>query len=297
MYFRNALYFLGEAWKGLFKNGWMSLASIGVVAFTLLMLGVFCLLNVNVQHWSQVLKDQVEMAVYIDDEATYEQRARIETAVNTHSLVNSVKYVTKEEGFARLQAQLGGRADLLEGYDNKIHNPLRDSFEVRAKQPEQIPQIAQDLKDLPGVGDIFYSSDVVNNLTMFIRAMQYVAIGLMMALAFMAAFLVSHTIRLTVMLRQKEIMIMKYVGATDWFIRWPFLLGGVNLGILGAVIPLVGLYFGYGYLLHWAQYNLFFLPMVSLQKAFWEATIMVAPLGLALGTVGSMFSIARFLKV
>ena len=298
MFLKNIFYFIAESWKGLFRNGWMSLASIGVVALTLFMLSVFVLINLNVQHWAQAIKEEVEIVLYIDEEATSSQRETLRDELEEHSEVAEYEFVSREEALQRLEAQLGPRGDLLEGYQNPEENPLRDSYEVTTEVPEQVPQVARELRNSPGVAELFYGEDVVENLFSFTRVLQLAMMGLMVALAATATFLISHTIRLTVMLRKREIMIMKYVGATNWFIRWPFLLEGINLGILGTVLPLVGIYFGYQEIMVWTEANLYFLPpMVPLEEALTEASRLVVPLGMALGILGSIVSIGKYLKV
>ncbi len=297
MFLKNIIFFILESWKGLFRNGWMSIASVGVVAITLFILSVFVLLNHNVRHWSGIIKDEVEIVVYVDDEATLEERRQLRRKLDEYPEVDTVNLVTKEEALERLRDQMGD-SGILEGYDNPRENPLRDSYEVRAGIPEQVPRLAEEMQGFPAVGSIRYGEEIVERLFSFTRVLQLAVMGLMVALAVTATFLISHTIRLTVLLRKREIMIMKYVGATDWFIRWPFVLEGFNLGLLGTVIPLVAVYYGYQEVVLWMEANLNFLPpLLPLQEAMWETSILVIPLGLTLGVMGSMISIGRFLRV
>lgn len=298
MLFKNMLFFMAESWKGLFRNGWMSLASIGVVAVTLFLLSVFVLLNVNVQHWTETIKDDVEIVVHVEEEASSSELDSLREKLHAHQSIEEVEFIPKEEALDRLEGQLGDQADLLEGYDNPEDNPLRDSFEVRTEIPEEVPRVAEELEGYPGAAEVFYGEDVVENLFAFTRVLQWTMVGLMGALAITATFLISHTIRLTVMLRKREIMIMKYVGATNWFIRWPFLLEGINLGVLGTIIPILAVHFGYHYAQDWVEANLLFLPsMVPPLEALHQVAVLVVPLGMVLGVLGSVISIGRYLRV
>jgi len=297
-FIKNIPFFILESWKGLFRNGWMSLASVAVVAITLFMLSVFVLITLNVQHWAEVIKDEVEIVLYIDENATSSEEASLQEKLDEHQEVSSYNYVSRDEALQRLETQLGSRGDLLSGYDNPRENPLRDSYEVRTEIPEQVPQVAEEIAQYPAVAEIFYGEDVVENLFSATRVLQIAMMALMGALAVTATFLISHTIRLTVMLRRKEIMIMKYVGATNWFIRWPFLLEGFNLGLLGTVFPMVGIYFGYYQVQEWFESHMQFMPsMVSMPEAFIDVAMLVVPLGMVLGILGSTVSIGKYLKV
>ena len=298
MFFRNIPFFIGESWKGLFRNGWMSLASIAVVAITLFMLSVFVLISLNVQNWAQIIKDEVEIVLYVDEDATSSEKNSLQDKLASHPEVTEFQYVSQSEALERLEVQLGERADLLEGYNNPQENPLRASYEVRTEIPEQVPHVAEELAEYDGVAEMYYGEDVVENLFTVTRVLQIAMLTLMGALAVTATFLISHTIRLTVMLRRREIMIMKYVGATNWFIRWPLLLEGFNLGLLGTVLPMAVIYFGYQEVKEWFMSYLQFLPsMVSMPEAFTDVAVMVVPLGMVLGVLGSVVSIGRYLKV
>jgi len=298
VFFRNMIFFIAESWKNLFRNGWMSIASIGVVAVTLFILSVFVLVNLNVHHITEEVKDDIEIALYIDEEAGGEERNQLLEKLRNHPDIAEFEFISKEEGLERLREQMGEEAGLLEGYDNPEENPLRDSYEISTSIPEQVPQVAGELETYPAVGSVEYGSEVVENLFSFTRVLQITVMALMVALALTATFLISHTIRLTMMLRKREIMIMKYVGATNWFIRWPFLFEGFNLGVLGTVLPLAGIYFGYQSVLEWIEGNLPFIPpLVSHEAAMWEVSHVVVPLGVVLGILGSAISIGRYLKV
>ncbi len=288
-------YIIGETLKGLYRNRWMCLTSTGVVVVTLLMLGLFMLINMNVGHITETVKEQVEIVVYIDEYASQATVDDLKQRLQAHSGLREVRYVSSTEHMDRLQKQLGG---MLEGYDSMEDNPLLASFELRTNVPEDVPSIALELETYPGVATVFYGQGYVEDLFAVTGVIQIVGLSLMVGLAITAVFLISHTIKLTVMMRKREITIMKYVGATNWFIRWPFLLEGLLMGFTGAALPLVALYFIYEYAIEWAAVNnLLFLTLLPLQVVIYEVAKYLVPLGTGLGILGSSFSMGRFLKV
>jgi len=297
MHIRSLLYFLGEALKSIARNGWMSIASVGVVSITLLLLGSFMVISFNVALLTQDIKEQIQIVIYLDEACDEETRLELQRMLTLHPQMEEVRYVSKDEAMQRLKKQLGDRAYLLDGIDTGEENPLRDSFELKTKIPEDIPLVAEEIADYPGVGHLDYGQGVVEPLFQFTGIMRWIGLMFMAGLALTAIFLIAHTIRLTVYIRRKEIMIMKYVGATDWFIRWPFIFEGLILGLVGAVIPLIVIYYGYQAAVIWLQSNIYFIPLIPTENIMKEITRVIIPLGVVLGVLGSSISVRRFLKV
>lgn len=295
MFISGFIYIIGETLKGLYRNKWMCITSTGVVMITLLMLGLFILVNMNIGYISDTVKEQVEIVVYIDEQAGEATVSDLQKRLAGHDQVAEVRYVSSDEHMNRLQRQLGG---MLEGYDTSLENPLLASYEVKTKVPESVVSLADEIKDFPGVSDVFYGQGYVENLFAVTGVLQMVGLALMAGLSITAVFLISHTIKLTVMMRKKEITIMKYVGATNWFIRWPFLLEGLLMGLAGAILPIVALYYIYQYSVEWVMVNnLTFLTLLPLQLVIVELAKYLVPLGTGLGVLGSAFSMGRFLRV
>ncbi len=295
MFINGFIYVLGETLKGLYRNRWMCLTSTGVVMVTLLMLGGFMVVNLNVRHITEAVKEQVEMVVYIDDSADRSTVEELGRSIAGHQSVARVEYVSSDEHMSRLQQQLGG---MLEGYDTALDNPLLASFEVRTDDPEAVVRLAEEFETYPGVSAVFYGQGYVENLFAITRIIQIIGLALMAGLAITAVFLISHTIKLTVMMRKKEITIMKYVGATNWFIRWPFLLEGLLMGFVGSLIPLGLIRYVYQVSMEWVATNeLLFINLLPMQIVIIELSFYLIPLGTGLGILGSTFSMGRFLKV
>lgn len=296
MYFSGLFYVLAETFKGLYRNRWMCITSMGVVVVTLLMLGLFMMVTLNVGHITDAVREQVEIVVFIDEFATMEEQTKLGEKIGAHKGVKEVLYVSSEEHMSRLRPQLGG---MLEGYDiGELENPLLASYEVKTKVPETVASLAREIETYPGVSSVFYGKGYVENLFSVTRVIQLVVLALMAGLAITAVFLISHTIKLTVMMRKKEITIMKYVGATNWFIRWPFVLEGLLMGFLGAVLPMVALYYIYIHSVEWVTLNnLLFLNLLPARQVMLELAKYLVPLGTVLGILGSAFSMGKFLRV
>ncbi len=295
MFISGFFYIIGETLKGLYRNRWMCITSTAVVVVTLFMLGIFMLVNMNLGHITDTVKEQVEIVVYIDDEAQQEALDELRQKLLSHSGIETVTYVSSEEHMARLHRQLGG---MLEGYDTELDNPLLASYEIKTVVPESVAVLAEEFKTYPGVSNVFYGQSYVESLFAVTGVVQMVGLALMAGLSITAVFLISHTIKLTVMMRKREISIMKYVGATNWFIRWPFILEGFLMGFVGAVLPLAGLFYLYQFSVEWVSANnLAFLNLLPAQLVIVELATYLVPLGTGLGILGSIFSMGRFLRV
>ncbi len=295
MFISGFFYIIAETFKGLYRNRWMCITSTGVVMVTLLMLGLFMLVNLNISHITETVKEQVEIVVYIDENADQETLDELGQRLSRHSGIAEIRYVSSEEHMGRLHRQLGG---MLEGYDSGLDNPLLASYEIRTNRPEAVVTMAEEFESYPGVSNVFYGQGYVESLFAVTGVIQMVGLALMAGLSVTAVFLISHTIKLTVMMRKREISIMKYVGATNWFIRWPYVLEGLLMGFVGAVLPLVGLYYIYEFSVEWVEVNnLVFLNLLPVQQVITELAKYLVPLGTGLGILGSIFSMGRFLRV
>ncbi|UMZ74936.1 permease-like cell division protein FtsX [Natranaerofaba carboxydovora] len=296
MKLRNWSYYFSEAFKSIYRNGWMSIASVSVVTITLFILGAFMLVNYNVNHITEEIRSQVEIAVWVEEDASENDVDELRRGIIRQPQVEEVRFVSKEEGLERMEAQLGESA--VAGYrEDPEMNPLPHLFEVSTHEPEDVPEVAEEIKSLSGVEMVDYGQEVVDTLfevTGLIRVGVYAFMG---ALALTATFLIGNTIKLTVYARREEIGIMKMVGAKNWFIRWPFLLEGLILGFLGSVIPVILLRYGYSYLTGLTFSQSGFFALASPEAALGQVDLFLILLGTFLGAVGSIISIRKYLKV
>jgi len=287
-----------EALASLRRNSLMSLASVTTVAVCLTVLASTLLVAGNLDHLAAAVEAQVQIRVFIAEDATPETREALAKAVAGLEGVASVEVVTREEALERLREQFGSRRELLDAVEEM--NPLRDSLEVAVARPEQVVPTAEVISRLQGVAEVNYGQVFVDKLFSVTRFVRWIGLGLVALLTVATVLIISNTVRLTVFARREEIGIMKLVGATDWFIRWPFLLEGLFLGMLGAGLTAGLTWQGYPWLVEQAERVVPFLPLLAGEAAreFVRRTnLVLVVLGAFLGAVGSTVSLRRFLRV
>ena len=288
-------YFIREVIHSLRRNNWMSVASIGTVAVSLFIFGMFLMLVMNMNKMVDAMESQVQIMVYLEDDFSRDDARDLEVDLKKMQGVEKVTFVPKEEAMEKFKERLGDQKTLLDALDET--NPLPDSFEVMVLQPEMVKTAAENIEKFEGVNSAKYGQDVMEHLFDITRLIRIFGFALMMVLALATLFIISNTIRLTVFARRKEIAIMKYVGATDWFIRWPFVLEGIVMGFLGSLIASVVLRLTYSGITAKIYDTLAFFPLIPDEPFLNYVTMIVVIGGMIMGAIGSTVSIKRFLKV
>ena len=295
MNFSTKEYFIRETYKSIRRNGFMSFASISTVAVALMVLGIFLLIFLNTNNLAKHLESQVQVSVYMQDDANKDELADMKVKLEKMEGVVKVTAVTKAEALQRFKERLGDQQKILDSLGGD--NPFPNSFDVQVKSPDAIKGITDKISTLPKVETARFGQEVVEHLFHLTKVMRFGGVALVIFLAAGTLFIISNTIRLTVFARRKEVVIMKYVGATDWFIRWPFLLEGMTLGFLGAVIANFFLNISYSALLSTVHKTLVFLPLVPVKPLMNYVTIFMLIIGTAIGALGSYISLRKFLRV
>ncbi len=290
-----AEYFITESINSVRRNGLMSLASLMTVALSLLILGVFTILVMNLNHMASVLESQVQVTVYLQDPLKDVEVREIGTRITKLPGVTRVTFVDKVEALSRFKLRLGEQQGLLAELGEA--NPLPNSFEVKVDRPDRVKPVALAIAQLKGVEAARYGQEVVEQLFGLTRMVRVFGLVLILFLGLAALFIIVNTIRLTVFARRREIGIMKYVGATDWFIRWPFIIEGVLLGSLGACIAAVLLTQFYSMLTGQVYESLAFLPLLPKYPFLGYVNIFLLCAGVTIGALGSLISVKKFLKV
>lgn len=288
-------YFIQEVFHSLRRNNWMTFASIGTVAVSLFVLGVFLILVLNMNRLAGMLESQVQISVYLEDHLTDREKRQIGYDIESLQGIDTVTYVDREEAKARLAERLGDQKYLLDALSED--NPLPDAFEVTVTTPSVVESAAEAIDSLQGVEEAKYGQDVVEHLFDITRLMRIFGFVLMGLLGGATLFIISNTIRLTVFARRREIAIMKYVGATDWFIRWPFLLEGIVLGCIGGFIAAVALRSFYAAMAAKIYSTLAFFPLMPQYPFMNYVTLAILLAGIVIGAIGSVISLKRFLRV
>ena len=295
MSFSTKEYFVKETYKSIRRNGFMSFASISTVAVSLLVLGMFLMIFLNTNNLAQYLESQVQVSVYMQDNATGQELAAVKEKLTKMPGVVKVTQVSKTEALARFKKRLGDQDQLLNSLGKE--NPFPNSFEVQVDNPERIKVLTPQIGQLPKVETAKFGQEVVEHLFQLTKILRFGGILLVVFLAMATLFIISNTIRLTVFARRKEVIIMKYVGATDWFIRWPFLLEGMTLGFFGAVIAFILINSIYSGLLERIHATLAFLPLLPSSPLLLYVDLFLLFAGTGIGALGSYISLRKFLRV
>jgi cell division transport system permease protein len=296
---------LREGGKNVIRNGWMTFASVSSIAISLFILGLFLLLSLNVNYLSQQIEKQVEIRVFLDVNASKDTVSALQNSIAGMTEVDKITYVSKDEGLKMLREKMGKNGqDYLEGLDG-VNNPLNDSFTVDVKEPRQVAVAAKNITDLNDgksikpIVKVNYGQGTVENLFKATKIIQNVGLVLVACLALTAMFLISNTIKLTILARNREIKIMKLVGATNGFIRWPFFIEGALLGVFGSLIPVVLLDYAYWALLRSDRLDMsmFMIQFKPYSEVAYPLAGLLLGIGIVIGIWGSTLSVRKFLKV
>ncbi|KHD86437.1 permease-like cell division protein FtsX [Heyndrickxia ginsengihumi] len=285
---------LRESFKSLARNGWMMFASASAVTITLLLVGVFFVIIMNMNKFANDIEKDVEIRVHIDLTAKKADQEKLRSQIESINAVQSVKYSSKQHELKDLIKTMGNDFKLF-----KQENPLYDVYIVKTKNPTDTPKVAKQIEKMDHVESAIYGKGKVENLFHILSICRNIGLVLIIALLLTAMFLISNTIKITIFARRKEIEIMKLVGATNWFIRWPFLLEGLWLGILGSIIPILIVSFGYYYLYELVSPKLQnqFIQILDFTPFVYEIDVLLILMGILIGVWGSTMSIRRYLKV
>jgi len=295
MKIRTFEYFIKEAMSSLRRNSLMSLASVSTVALSLLILGMFLVMVLNLNNMASNLESQVQISVYLNEGLSDVEIREVGTRITKLPGVNQVLFIDKEEAMIRFKQRLGEQQSILKALDD--NNPLPNAFEVKMDNPEGVKPVAQAIAQFKGVENAKFGQEIVEQLFALTKMVRIVGVVLIGFLALAALFIISNTIRLTVFARRKEIGIMKYVGATDWFIRWPFLLEGIMLGFGGAMVAVILINQLYGALIQQVYESLAFLPLIPQYPFIAMISIVLLVIGTVIGALGSTISLRKFMQV
>ena len=288
-------YFIKEVYTSFKRNIWMTLASIFTVVLSLFILGFFSIVILNLNKMADTLESQVQISVYLKDDLSQEEIDETKETLSKIGGLQDIKFITREEAMENFKERLGDQQFLLDALDDT--NPLPDSFSLTVTSPQQVKTIADTAAALDSVESASYSQDIINHLFNLTHLIRLIGVALIILLTGAAIFIISNTIRLTVFARRKEIAIMKYVGATDWFIRWPFLLEGICLGFIGGGLATIFLYIVYNQVTQEIYEAMAFFPLIPQHPFIDYISLAILVAGIIIGALGSTISLKRFLKV
>ncbi len=284
-----------ESFKSLFRNGWMSVAAVSAVAVTLLLVGSFIAMLMNVNKLASDVENDVSVRVYIDLAASEDEQKQLGEQLEKLDEVDSVEYRTREQELKQVVGTYGDEFNLFKGDDNPLHNV----YIVNTTQPEFTKKVAAEAEKMEFVSQANYGGAEADALFDTMKTVRNVGGIIIITLILTAVFLISNTIRITIFSRRTEIEIMKLVGATNWFIRWPFVIEGALIGLIGAAIPVAILSVVYVYGFD-AISNYFvgtYFSLLTPSPFLYQLGGLMLGIGVVIGAIGSLLSIRRFLKI
>ena len=228
----NGVYFAREAAKSFSRNRLLSFATVSTVTICILILGMAVLLTMNAGLFMNRLESDVQMIAFLDKSLNQRQINAARDKIKEIEGIKSVEFISRDKSLEQLQETYGREYDLKTTLGS---NPLPHTFKIEAHNPQEVAQIAQQVDKIAGVYKVNYGQGVVERLFQVTRWVRIISIAFIVVLAAGAVFLIATTTRLSVFARRKEIYLMKLIGATDWFIRWPFFIEGIFLGVAGGL--------------------------------------------------------------
>lgn len=291
-------YFLGEGFRNLLKNKKSTISCLGVMCVTMLMFGLFYSIGKNINHMVEEIEAEQGMQVFIVTEATQDEIDEIGEKIRKINGVNKVTPVSQEDAYNQMKERLGDRQALMEGLEPSI---FKYSYMVTLTDLTLNSSVQNEINELDKIDKITSSNETINKLSIIGNWIRLITGGILAILIIISVFIISNTIKLTVHARRKEISIMKYVGATNGFIRWPFIVEGIIIGVVAAAVTILILGGAYEFAItQIIQSNITEMTELSLlgfSNMLNDILIVYLILGIGVGVIGSSISMKKYLEV
>ncbi len=293
-------YLIGEGFSNVFKNKKSTGASLMIMCATMIIFGVFLILGENINHFVREVEDAQGIQVFATREATTEQVQKLGEEIKKINGVNTTQYVSKETALDQMKEKFSEHEEFLEGYEGE-NNIFSDSYVVTLTDLSLLEQVQEEISKLDNVKEITSSNETVSTLIDLANGIKIVTGVILVLLIIISIFIIANTIKLTVHARRKEISIMKYVGATNGFIRWPFIVEGMIIGIISSAISILLVAIAYNFIAE-QMVNSQFMKMVGVSLVgfsdmFSSIIFVYMLLGIGIGALGSIISMRKYLKV
>ena len=294
IFFRN----IRDGFKSVGRNFSLSLASISCITITLLIVAVALVVASNIENMTKLVKEDFTIVTFLDLEVDEAKRSEIEGSIKKIKNVESVEFKSKDSIANDMKDTAPSLKNIIESWD-KESNPLFDTLLVKVKDTEKISNTATAIKELDGVNDINYGKGMVESLLSVFDNIEKIMIIAMVALLLVTLFLIGNTIKITIFSRKREIEIMRLVGASNFSIKQPFVIEGFCLGILGSIIPVATVLYGYSSLYKHFNGEMFsqFFELIPPEPFIYIIAGIVLLLGCLVGMIGSYKSVRKYLKI
>lgn len=295
----NFKYFVSEGCKSYSKNTLMTLSSTIIVVACLIVFGVYLLFSMNINSVAEQLKAECEIRIYIDEsiEPGTKEMEALEDAVESVSNIKSIEFYSNEKALEDYKEELGDDAYVMDGFGDD--NPLRDSFKIKLKDLSLSASTAEKLSRVEGIANVSDNQTSANKLVSVTKVIKNISFWFMVFLGALAIFIISNTIKITLFARRRDINIMKYLGATNSFISWPYIIEGIIIGFVGSLIAMAIMLIAYQAFLSMdvTLFEAMNLKFCGISEVILPLVGWFVGIGVLLGAIGSAVSIRRHLKV
>ena len=290
-------YLIGEGFRNVLKNKKSTAASLMIMCATMFVFGIFFLIGQNVQEVMRQVEEQQAMQVFINPDADEQAITELGIKIKEVGYVNQAEYVTKEDALNTVKSWFKDNQGLLEPFAK--NNPFKASYVVTLTDLSKIQEVKSQILTFENVSKITVRDDTINKLLDIANGVKTVSAVILVLLVFISIFIISNTIKLTVHARRKEISIMKYVGATNGFIRWPFMVEGIIIGVVAAMLSVFILGMAYNYVVGQAggMVEKIQINLLQFSDTFNILIFIYLILGIGIGTIGSAISMKKYLEV
>ena len=289
-------YFIVDALKSIKRNITVSFAAMLTVLVTFFVLGTFTLVGLNFNKTIEDVADKIEIKVYLQDDIKLVNQREVEIKLAEQEGVKAVTYESKDEAFTKLKKDLEGNSGMLEGYSLE-NNPLASSYIVTLEDASYAGDVSKAVEDMTGVESITNQQELIEKISNVVDFVQILGVVLFFVFIGVSIFLIMNTIKRAVYSRRREVGIMKFVGATDWFIRWPFVIEGMIIGVVGSLLATAILYFIYRGVFGFIASNLLIANLVPVSFVLTRLLGGFLLGGIVVGAIGSIAALRKFLVV
>lgn len=293
--FRYIKYALRDTFRSLNRHKEMSFISVFMVFMTMLILGSVALTSLNGYFLSKELESNLEVSVFLKKDINVEQRKILEKKFESLPSFASYTFISKEEAYEKLEKKLAEKRPLAD--KNEVGNPLPDAYAIKFIDGEKIAEATSLLNEYPEIDSVNTSDNIVSNVLAFNKTLTYLIQGLLLMMILVVILLINGTIKLTVLSRKDEIEIMKYIGATNFYVKLPFFLEGILIGLVGSMLSAVALHYGYETMIGQLRSQIPFIPIYYDKELTFYLLSSLVGLGCLIGALGSTLAIKKHLKV
>ena len=287
-----------DSFKSVFRNFALSLASISCITITLIVVAISIILSLNVNNFASLVEKDVTIVAFLENQITEEQKAVVKETIESLDNVESYEFTSKKDITEEMIESSETWKNIMTNWSEE-ENPIQDTYQVKVKDINKISKTAKEIEGIKGVSIVKYGEGMVEQLVTVFDTVRKICIGMVIALILVTAFLISNTIKITIVARKREIDIMRLVGASNINIKIPFIFEGLFLGALGSIIPIIATVIGYDTLYEHFNGQLFspFIQLVKPSPFTFYVSLVLLVIGILVGMFGSWRAVRKHLKI